>query len=121
MPTPSPVMLAPSSVMPVPSLPNPCHARPFLCHSRRQLAGIHFVDPHQPGRVDVGYGLALAEGRVLTPYGGLALGGPGSSCYRLGSRLALSASLAVNVEAERADQPGQATAHSVSIRLGWQW
>ena len=77
----------------------------------------------RPGRVDVdvGYGLALAEGRVLTPYGGLALGSPGSSRYRLGSRLALSASLAVNVEAERAEQPGQATAHSVSIRLGWQW
>ncbi len=77
----------------------------------------------RPGRVDVdvGYGLALADGRVLTPYGGLALGGPGSSRYRLGSRLALNASLAVNVEAERAEQPGQATAHSVSIRLGWQW
>ena len=77
----------------------------------------------RPGRVDVdvGYGLALAEGRVLTPYGGLALGSPGSSRYRLGSRLALNASLAVNVEAERAEQPGQATAHSVSIRLGWQW
>ena len=77
----------------------------------------------RPGRVDVdvGYGLALADGRVLTPYGGLALGGPGSSRYRLGSRLALSASLAVNVEGERAEQPGQATAHSVSIRLGWQW
>ena len=57
--------------------------------------------------VDVGYGLALA--------------GPGSSRYRLGSRLALSSSLAVNVEAERAEQPGQATAHGVSIRLGWQW
>ena len=77
----------------------------------------------RPGRVDVdvGYGLALAEGRVLTPYGGLALGSPGSSRYRLGSRLALNTSLAVNVEAERAEQPGQATAHSVSIRLGWQW
>ena len=77
--------------------------------------------PHRLA-VDLGYGLALADGRgFLTPYGGLALAGPGSSRYRLGSRLALSSSLAVNVEAERAEQPGQATAHGVSVRLGWQW
>ena len=77
--------------------------------------------PHRLA-VDLGYGLALADGRgFLTPYGGLALAGPGSSRYRLGSRLALSSSLAVNIEAERAEQPGQATAHGVSVRLGWQW
>ena len=77
--------------------------------------------PHRLA-VDLGYGVALADGRgFLTPYGGLALAGPGSSRYRLGSRLALSSSLAVNVEAERAEQPGQTTAHGVSIRLGWQW
>ena len=77
--------------------------------------------PHRLA-VDLGYGLALADGRgFLTPYGGLALAGTGSSRYRLGSRLALSSSLAVNVEAERAEQPGQATAHGVSVRLGWQW
>ena len=78
----------------------------------------------QPGRleVDLGYGLALADGRgFLTPYGGLALAGPGSSRYRLGSRLALSSSLDVTLEGERAEQPGQKTAHGVSARLGWQW
>ena len=78
----------------------------------------------QPHRleVDLGYGLALADGRgFLTPYGGLALAGPGSSRYRLGSRLALSSSLDVTLEGERAEQPGQKTAHGVSARLGWQW
>ena len=78
----------------------------------------------QPGslEVDLGYGLALADGRgFLTPYGGLALAGPGSSRYRLGSRLALSSSLDVTLEGERAEQPGQKTAHGVSVRLGWQW
>ena len=77
--------------------------------------------PHRLA-VDVGYGLALADGRgFLTPYGGLALAGPGSSRYRLGSRLALSSSLAVTLEGERAEQPGQEPAHGVSVRVGWQW
>ncbi len=72
--------------------------------------------------VDVGYGVALAEGRgFLTPYAGLALAGVGASRYRLGSRLALSSSLDVNVEGERAEELDQSTAHRVSIRLGWQW
>ena len=78
----------------------------------------------QPHRleVDLGYGVALADGRgFLTPYGGLALAGPGSSRYRLGSRLALSSSLDVTLEGERAEQPGQKTAHGVSVRLGSQW
>ncbi len=78
----------------------------------------------QPGslEVDVGYGVALADGRgLVTPYGGLALAGPGSSRYRLGSRLALSSSLDVTLEGERAEQPGQKTAYGVSVRLGWQW
>ena len=78
----------------------------------------------QPHRleVDLGYGLALADGRgLVTPYGGLALAGPGSSRYRLGSRLALSSSLDVTLEGERAEQRGQKPAHGVSVRLGWQW
>ena len=77
--------------------------------------------PHRLA-VDVGYGLALADGcGFLTPYGGLALAGPGSSRYRLGSRLALSSSLAVTLEGERAEQPGQEPAHGVLVRVGWQW
>ena len=78
----------------------------------------------QPGRleVDLGYGVALADGRgLVTPYGGLALAGPGSSRYRLGSRLAFSSSLDVTLEGERAEQSGQKPAHGVSVRLGWQW
>ena len=78
----------------------------------------------QPGslEVDVGYGLALADGRgLVTPYGGLALAGPGSARYRLGSRLALSSSLDVTLEGERAEQRGQKPAHGASVRLGWQW
>ena len=78
----------------------------------------------QPGslEVDIGYGVALADGRgLVTPYGGLALAGTGSSRYRLGSRLALSSSLDVTLEGERAEQPGQKTAHGVLVRLGWQW
>ncbi len=72
--------------------------------------------------VDVGYGLALADGRgLLTPYGGLVLGEPGTARYRLGSRWAMSTLLDLSVEGERAEQPGQASAHSVSVRLGWQW
>ena len=78
----------------------------------------------RPGNVeiDVGYGLALADGRgLLTPYGGLVLGDPGTARYRLGSRWALSTLLELNIEGERAEQPGQAAAHGVSVRLGWQW
>ena len=78
----------------------------------------------RPGNVeiDVGYGLALADGRgLLTPYGGLVLGDPGTARYRLGSRWALSTLLDLSVEGERAEQPGQAAAHGVSVRLGWQW
>ena len=78
----------------------------------------------RPGNVeiDVGYGLALADGRgFLTPYGGLVLGDPGTARYRLGSRWALSSLLDLNIEGERAEQPGQAAAHGVSVRLGWQW
>ncbi len=72
--------------------------------------------------VDVGYGLALADGRgLLTPYGGLVLGEPGTARYRLGSRWALSTLLDLSVEGERAEQSGQAVAHTVSVRLGWQW
>ena len=72
--------------------------------------------------VDVGYGMLVAKGRGrLTPYGGMAVAGPGVSRYRLGSRLTLHSSLALNVEGERAEHPGQATAHGVSVSLGWQW
>ena len=77
----------------------------------------------RPGNVeiDVGYGLALADGRgLLTPYGGLVLGDPGTARYRLGGRWALSRLLDLSLEGERAEQPGQAS-HSVSVRLGWQW
>ena len=38
--------------------------------------------------VDIGYGLALADGRgLLTPYGGLVLGGPGHGALPAGELL----------------------------------
>ena len=78
--------------------------------------------PSAKVNVDVGYVMLLANGRgLLTPYGGLAIAGPGASSYRLGSRLNLSSSLDLSIEGEQAEQPGQVTSYSVSIRLGWQW
>ncbi len=77
-----------------------------------------------PDRVEVegGYGLGLAGGRgLVTPYGGLALAGPVVARYRLGGRLALSDSLNLSIEGERAKQPGERPSHGVSIRLRWQW
>ena len=75
----------------------------------------------RPGRVelDVGYGVALAQG-VVTPYSGVSLGAPGAARYRLGSHWT-GAGLDVTVEGDRTEQPGQAPAHRVSVRLGWQW
>ena len=78
--------------------------------------------PSAKVNVDVGYVMLLANGRgLLTPYGGLAIAGPGASSYRLGSRLNLSSSLDLSIEGEQAEQPGQVTSYSVSILLGWQW
>ena len=77
-----------------------------------------------PDRVEVegGYGLELGGARgLVTPYGGLALAGPVVARYRLGGRLALSASLNLSLEGERAKQPGEPPSHSVSIHLRWQW
>ena len=72
--------------------------------------------------VDVGYGMRVAKGRgLLTPYGGMAVAGPGVSRYRLGSHLTLRSSLDLSVEGERAEHPGQATSHGVSVSLSWQW
>ena len=94
--------------------------------------------------VDVGYGLALAAGRGLLtavwragwqaanaaassggrgaadPVWRAGAGGAGTARYRLGSRWALSTLLDLDIEGERAEPPGQAAAHGVSVRLGWQ-
>ena len=79
----------------------------------------------QPQRlnVDIGYGVALAGNRrKVTPYGGMAMTGPGTSRYRLGSRVELLVSrMGLNVEGERANQPGRPASHGVSVNFDWQW
>ena len=79
----------------------------------------------QPQRlnVDIGYGIALAgTGQTVTPYGGVAMTGPGTSRYRLGSRVELLVSrMGLNVEGERANQPGRPASHGVSVNFDWQW
>ena len=79
----------------------------------------------QPQRlnVDIGYGIALAGNRrKVTPYGGMAMTGPGTSRYRLGSRVELLVSrMGLNVEGERANQPGRPASHGVSVNFDWQW
>ena len=71
--------------------------------------------------VDVGYGLALSEGRgLVTPYGGLAIEGAGASRYRLGGRLELTSFLTLSLEGEQTKQAGQAATHGITFRLDWQ-
>ena len=70
--------------------------------------------------VDVGYGLALSEGRgLVTPYGGLAIEGAGASRYRLGGRLELTSFLTLSLEGEQTKQAGQAATHGITFRLDW--
>ena len=74
----------------------------------------------QQFQVDVGYGLALSEGRgLMTPYGGLAIEGVGAFRYRLGGRLDLTSFLTLRLEGEHAKQTGQAATHGITLRLDW--
>ena len=74
----------------------------------------------QQFQVDVGYGLALSEGRgLMTPYGGLAIEGIGAFRYRLGGRLDLTSFLTLRLEGEHAKQTGQAATHGITLRLDW--
>ena len=76
-----------------------------------------------PGQLemDLGYGVAMSDGGLVTPYGGLALGRSGAARYRFGSRLTLNTVLDLRVEGEREEQSGGVVSHGVMTRLNWQW
>lgn len=76
-----------------------------------------------PGQLemDLGYGVAMSDGGLVTPYGGLALGRAGAARYRFGSRLTLNTVLDLRVEGEREEQSGGVVSHGVMTRLNWQW
>ena len=76
-----------------------------------------------PGQLemDLGYGVAMSDDGLVTPYGGLALGRSGAARYRFGSRLKLNTVLDLRVEGEREEQSGGVVSHGVMTRLNWQW
>jgi len=76
-----------------------------------------------PGQLemDFGYGVALSDDGLVTPYGGLALGRSGAARYRFGSMLKLNTVLDMRVEGEREEQSGGVVSHGVMTRLNWQW
>ena len=76
-----------------------------------------------PGQLemDFGYGVALSDDGLVTPYGGLALGRSGAARYRFGSMLKLNTVLDLRVEGEREEQSGGVVSHGVMTRLNWQW
>lgn len=76
-----------------------------------------------PGQLemDLGYGVAMSDGGLVTPYGGLALGRAGAARYRFGSRLTLNTVMDLRVEGEREEQSGGVVSHGVMTRLNWQW
>lgn len=76
-----------------------------------------------PGQLemDLGYGVAMSDDGLVTPYGGLALGRSGAARYRFGSMLKLNTVLDLRVEGEREEQSGGVVSHGVMTRLNWQW
>lgn len=76
-----------------------------------------------PGQLemDFGYGVAVSDDGLVTPYGGLALGRSGAARYRFGSMLKLNTVLDLRVEGEREEQSGGVVSHGVMTRLNWQW
>ena len=53
--------------------------------------------------------------------GGRREGQPPLTILRFLCLFCTCALLDLSIEGERAEQPGQAVAHTVSVRLGWQW
>ena len=74
------------------------------------------------GRVaaEVGYGVAVAGGALVTPYAGLALGDGGARAYRLGGRLDVGQSFSLGLEAERREM-GATPEHGVSLSGTVSW
>ena len=76
-----------------------------------------------PGQLemDFGYGMAMSNNGLVTPYGGLAFGRSGAARYRFGSWFKLNTVLGLRVEGEREEQAGGLVSHGVMTRLDWQW
>ena len=77
-----------------------------------------------PERLEVGwgYGLVAPEGAgMVTPYGGVSLGGPGVRGYRLGGRIEVGESMDLTVEGERRERRRGAAEHGLALRGHLRW
>ncbi len=71
---------------------------------------------------EIGYGLPAFGGHgVLTPYSGLALSDGGNRTWRLGQRLEIGPSLAVDLEVKRRESANDAPDHSLMLRATARW
>ncbi len=71
---------------------------------------------------EIGYGRSAVGGRgVLTPYSGLSLSGDGNRIWRLGQRLEIGPSLAVDLEVKRRERADDAPDHSFMLRATARW
>ena len=69
---------------------------------------------------ELGYGIAVSGGVLVTPFAGVDLGDHGARTYRLGSRLALSSTFSLSLQAERrehADTP----VHELQLSATLNW
>ena len=76
------------------------------------------------GRLDaeLGYGLPALNGRgLMTPYARVALAEGDSQAWHLGTRLSLSESLNLSLEARSRDRKGDPTAHELSLLVAMPW
>ena len=77
-----------------------------------------------PERLEVewGYGLVIHEGAgMVTPYGGMSLGGPGVRGYRLGGRVEVSEAMDLSVEGERRERPRGTAQYGLTLRGHLHW
>ena len=68
---------------------------------------------------EMGYGVALAETAMVTPYAGVALSGGGARQYRIGSRMSLD-QLQVSIEGERRDRAAGSAALAADYSISLQ-
>ena len=72
--------------------------------------------------LDVGYGVVTHEGGgLLTPYGGVSMGGPGRRGYRLGSRMKLGQAMALGLEGQHETRSGGGRTNSLMLYTRWRW
>ena len=77
-----------------------------------------------PERLEVewGYGLVIHEGAgMVTPYGGVSLGEPWVSGYRLGGRVEVSEAMDLSVEGERRERPRGTAQYGLTLRGHLHW